>query len=605
LVTDKKSLDIGFCTNVPLDAIRDCHLSTPSTAPQSESHLPAIGRWLRRAKRQERVLFQNEAIDTESMKQKLHILAVATTAMFLHSGLHAQTAPVNELQAIMDIAKSPTHNVATLFNLSSPSSFFQPSLASAPSDWSLAITYAPATTGSTLSSPIAITAYSITSDVITFTASNTLTAGQHVFIYGFPTSTFLNGVAYTVSSPTTSQFTASFTHSNTSGTVTESGSALYDDPVWVALDANDNAYSANQDGVNVGGGLSALAANGTPNWTSALNPTYCEPYMVATDVNGNVWMSSSQSSGSCNSSHVNMVAFSTSSGSTTDGTPWGATTSPGYVADTSSLAFDRSSNLWIGHFTGCTGSGSSFCLYRYPYNGTSSPQYATATAPAASSAAALEYPGPILIDGNYNVWVSSSGTSSTGTPYVSVLPNSGTAAPAWTDAVISEALTEGRAFGVSMDGSNNVWATSYNDNGATDADLFEFTPTYTGATVTSVSASANNPISLAVSSSPYQGEFDGVGTYWFPSNASTGNIYYYVPATGADIGLLPCFLPGGATACGSNTNVATAGPRVVQIDSTGSIWVAASAGGQIVQIIGSAAPTWPQLSYAKFGAEPQ
>lgn len=66
---------------------------------------------------------------------------------------------------------------------------------------------------------IAITAYSITSNVITITAANNLTAGETVTLTGFPTSTFLNGVQLVVlSGPTGTQFTANFTHANASAT---------------------------------------------------------------------------------------------------------------------------------------------------------------------------------------------------------------------------------------------------------------------------------------------------------------------------------------------------------------------------------------------------
>jgi len=592
------------------------------TAPQTESLLPAIGRWLRSRKASEAEFISrtSQSIIVKNMKQKRYILAVATAAVFIHSGLHAQNTPLNELQAVMDIAKSPTNNVSNLFSLASSTSFFQPSLTAAPTDWSLAITYAPVTTGgagtagSTIlsASAIAITGYSINNPATTiiFTASNTLAAGEHVFVYGFPTSTFLNGLTFVVASATSTSFTASYGGTNHNGvSATENASALYDYPQWVALDANDNVYSPNADGYPpVGGGVSALAYNGTPNWTSVLNYGYCNPYMVAADVNGNVWMSSNQSSSSCGSSGVNLIAFSESSGSTTNGTPWKSGSSPAAVASTTGIAFDRSSNLWMGYNGAC--SSTVACIYEYKYNGTSSPQYATATASAPSKTTALQYIGPILVDSNYNVWISSEGTSASGTPYISVLPNSNTvASPAWGNAVLSTAMATGRNDSISMDSSNNVWAGSYTGSAA---DLNEVTPTYSTATVTSIS-SATNITAIPASSLPNQGEFDGDGTYWFPNGASTGVIFYYLPSTQVYIALTPCFLPHAATTCASVTGssatfvtaLATALPRALQVDSTGSIWVAASTGGQIVQIIGSAAPTWPQLSYAKFGIEPQ
>lgn len=70
---------------------------------------------------------------------------------------------------------------------------------------------------------IAITAWSITSNVVTFTASNSLAAGNQVYLYAFGTSTFFNGQTVTVLSTglSSTQFEANFTHAN--GSVTESG----------------------------------------------------------------------------------------------------------------------------------------------------------------------------------------------------------------------------------------------------------------------------------------------------------------------------------------------------------------------------------------------
>jgi len=536
-------------------------------------------------------------------------------------------APVDGLQAIMDIAKSPTHNVSTLFGLiASSGSYFLPSLTAAPTDWSLALTFAPVTAGAggtpfsgaaTLAtSAFAITAYAISGGVITFTASNDLVSAQHVFVYGFPTSTFLNGLTFQVTSTCASNpcstFTAAYAGTaHGSASATESGSALYDYPVWVVLDANDNVYSANKDGsTSYGGGVSAFSANGTPNWTSPLAYGTCSPYMEATDVNGNVWMSTNESSSNCGSATKDLASFSTSSGSYTNGTPWSSTTTPATFNSTSGIAFDRSSNLWAAHYTSCTTTGAVACLYEYAYNTSDTDNYAPAVKIAASETADMSSPGPIFVDSNYNIWSVQVNTVVTTASYVSVVPNNGTvAAPTWTGTVISQAMPAGKSFAVSMDASSNVWSSSY-ASGSTGS-LSEFTPTYTGATVSNLSAATNT--TMTSSTTPYVAEFDGAGTYWYPVASSSGQIYYYVPSTGANIGILPCFLPAAASTCASTsagattyvTAYPTALPEVVQVDSTGSIWVAPPTGGYIVQIIGSAAPTWPQLSYGVFGTKPQ
>jgi hypothetical protein len=74
--------------------------------------------------------------------------------------------------------------------------------------------------------PAVISAWSITSNVVTFTASNSLVAGQTVKISGLVNGAFLNGQVLTVSSTglSGSAFEASFTAANASAT--EVGLAL-------------------------------------------------------------------------------------------------------------------------------------------------------------------------------------------------------------------------------------------------------------------------------------------------------------------------------------------------------------------------------------------
>jgi len=73
---------------------------------------------------------------------------------------------------------------------------------------------------------LTITGWNISGNVVTFTTSNTLTAGQQVTLSGFGTSTFFNGQTVTVLSTglSTSQFEANFTHASGSAVETGTGS---------------------------------------------------------------------------------------------------------------------------------------------------------------------------------------------------------------------------------------------------------------------------------------------------------------------------------------------------------------------------------------------
>ena len=69
-----------------------------------------------------------------------------------------------------------------------------------------------------------ITAFQITANVVTITATNSLTAGTQVTIDGLSTGTYLNGVTLTVATASGTQFTAAFSHANVALT-TDSGTA--------------------------------------------------------------------------------------------------------------------------------------------------------------------------------------------------------------------------------------------------------------------------------------------------------------------------------------------------------------------------------------------
>jgi hypothetical protein len=60
------------------------------------------------------------------------------------------SAPTDTIQAALNIAHFPTQNVAAIFNMSSATAPFNPQLASAPSDWTMAVSYKAA---GSLSSP--------------------------------------------------------------------------------------------------------------------------------------------------------------------------------------------------------------------------------------------------------------------------------------------------------------------------------------------------------------------------------------------------------------------------------------------------------------------
>ena len=65
----------------------------------------------------------------------------ACSTLFTATTSSGSAAPTNTAQAILNIAHNPGINVGALYNLGTPISPFQPTLASAPHDWSVAVTF--------------------------------------------------------------------------------------------------------------------------------------------------------------------------------------------------------------------------------------------------------------------------------------------------------------------------------------------------------------------------------------------------------------------------------------------------------------------------------
>ena len=139
---------------------------------------------------------------------------------------------------------------------------------------------------------------------------------------------------------------------------------------------------------------------------------------------------------------------------------------------------------------------------------------------------------------------------------------------------------------------------------ATAGSLVQYgTSLYSGPTVTTAGSNA-----------PHRSQMDGAGNVYWTDHEATGLLYAYTPSStpaiqaGNYVSLLPCYpVPDGASfACASATNLGGSFLRGLAIDSAGSIWMAADSSlGVWVEVLGLAAPTWPQLSYAQPGVPPQ
>lgn len=412
--------------------------------------------------------------------------------------------------------------------------------------------------------------------------------------------------------------------------------AAFNVPYYLALDANDDVFVMTGTGTNTNEGIAEMTSSGQGLWAITPNAAYCNPGQIMTDANGFVWLTiatnTSSTPDSCafaiygfyssaNASTYNSTAgtvaysFGPGSGTVCDQTTPTSANCPGFTSydtvhsiqsDAQGITFDRLGNLWYArHSSSCTQ-----CLFELPFTPGSGSTPGTFGSPINTQNAIVDA-NQLLIDTNYNVWIGNIVTSGDGVLYL--LPNqTPTSSPTYTatPGYLSATLPATSDGGIALDNYGDVWAGS-------NLNATEFTPTKTAG----VYSAWGTGTSLTTSASkPYPGVMDGNSNYWYPSFTTSGQIWFqYTPhstqyssgtASHNDNEIIPCWLPSGASTCSST--IVTANPKVLQVDSTGAIWVAAQtgttspiAGGYLVQILGAAAPTWPLLANGEFGQKPQ
>jgi len=342
------------------------------------------------------------------------------------------SAPTNTIDAILDIAQHPAQNVSTLFGLVTGTAPFQPTLASAPNDWTMAVKY----------------------------IGGGLTAPTGIAVDGSGNIWVANGGVYPAFSGgnnSISKFSATGTAISTSSGYTGGGLGA---PFGIAIDPSGNVWAPRSNGSALaefsssgsalsgtngytGGGLSApygiaingsgvvFAANGG-NVSGILNTGSAQsgsPYgsgsnlfCIAIDGSGNVWTTDEVNPGTV----IKMSSAGTVAGTySVDGQngAWG-------------VAIDGSSQVWVSNsasntVTALTSSGSVVSSY---------------------GGGGLSTPENLIVDGLGNIWVADEGGNQ-----VSEFSNSGsTISP-------STGFTGGgmsKPYGIAVDGSGNVWVTN-------------------------------------------------------------------------------------------------------------------------------------------------
>ncbi len=227
------------------------------------------------------------------------------------------SAPDNTLDAAVDIARNPSNHVANLFAIPAPTAPFQPSLASAPADWTIAVTY----TGSGLASPSSIA----------------VDAEGNVWAANYPSSL----VASTVSEL-----------SNTGEPMSPSGGFVggaLDESYGIAVSKNGSVWITDQVSSGINGGHGTLTVmNASGDVTSGADGYFVGgvffPVAIAADTDGSVWTANY---GNSTASHLSSAGAALSGAG-----GYGAPQLQGPVA----IAIDASHTAWLANQSADSGS---------------------------------------------------------------------------------------------------------------------------------------------------------------------------------------------------------------------------------------------------------
>ena len=456
-------------------------------------------------------------------------------------------APVNVLQAAIDIAQYPGNNVAALYALiSAQAAFPSSSLSAAPNDWTIGITY----TGGQVAKALGMA----------------IDNNDNVYISG---STNANLAEFSPQGNVLSP-AASSGQTGWVPTLTTTAHNIRN----IAFDQLGNLWLSDGAAAGVweytpGGTPTSPAAGTLTQQLYSVSPaavTTANNYNVAVDGLGNVWTTGYKKSTCTTSGTTACEVVEFVKGASTPYTPYSAfgagnisAFSPG-LGGARGLAFDvNTGNLWytdtventVSLFPVTTSATSAA-------NATAAPMVITLGSEASSPATNNYGPVAVAIDNASKAWVvvpggaATTGATATAAVPAAIFPVSSTGA-------VGTAVTGGGLASpayVAIDGNNNLFIAN-----ATPNSVVEYSPGF---------------------------------------NSNTGA--FLSPNVG--------FSPGATYSGSALLGGIVFAPGYVSVDRSGALWVLSSGTGvspslaNIVQILGVAAPTNPVLAAGKYGVKP-
>ncbi len=339
--------------------------------------------------------------------------------------------PADTLQAVINVTHAPGQNVATIYNMQSPSSPFAPTPSTTPNDWTMPLIF----TGGGISAPQAVAIDSLGGAWVVSKTNSMNRIQNGTFLYGSagttdasfdaPSSVAIDSssqvwIANCGDSCSASGKAASVSKFNFfTGFSKYSGNGL-NAAYSLAIDGSDNVWAGN----TFGNTLTELANNGTAKsgTTGYAAAGLSYPVALALDAAGNAWVANPPANSVSLVNAAGVAQFGAAGFSSGLNYPY-------------AVAIDASGKAWIANH----GVSSVAVLGSTP-----------AAAPATYTGAGLNLPNALALDGAGEAWLTNSNNS------ISVLSATGTAVSGTTGYTAS--LNHGN--GVAIDGSGNVWVTS-------------------------------------------------------------------------------------------------------------------------------------------------
>lgn len=403
---------------------------------------------------------QTAAIPIAKIDTLADILAVCVNtgscdALFAAAKPVGGTAPANTLDAALNIVRDPSANVTALFDLPTPSAPFQPTLNTAPPDWTLAVTYS----GGGLNGPGALaldasgnlwtanyfnSVTELSNTGVPLSSASGFTGGGLNESYGIAVA--LNGTIWVTNEQSSSANNGhgSLTVLNSSGQVISGTDGYFGGgvffPVAIASDSNGDIWTANYGNSTA----SLLSDAGSPisSSTGFAVDQLSGPVAVAIDADHNAWFANQ--SGDFGS----VTSVSPNGGKVTTTICCGVEPS-GIATDSIAVAGNSSKgHVWTANYESSTVSE-----LELTSNGS------VVVASTGYSGAGLDYPNGIAIDGAGNVWVTNYSGNTLSELQGAQGPNPGQ--PLSPSVGLGKDAHLGRPYGVAIDASGNLWVSNF------------------------------------------------------------------------------------------------------------------------------------------------